>query len=197
MTSHFHVTLAHPTRRLTLIAGIAFVATVLSACAGFGPRTVDVPMEKLQASLAKQFPYNSDFARLLDLTVTSPKLRALPDENRLATEVALSIAPRFMNNTKLAGALTIDSALRFEASDQTVRLSNPRVRKLDIAGLKSEESKAINMTKLGEFLLENAMQDMIVYQVKEEDRKRFGANIASGDFKVTNEGLSITLTPQK
>ncbi len=179
------------------ITCLALIASVLTACAGFGARTVDVPMEKLQASLAKQFPYNSDFARLLELTVTSPKLRALPEENRLATEVALSIAPRFMNNTKLAGTLTIDSALRFEASDQTVRLSNPRVRKLDIAGLKSEDGKTLNVAKLGEFLVENAMQDMIVYQVREEDRARLGANIASGDFKVTPEGLSVTLTPQK
>lgn len=180
-----------------LIALSAFSLILLSACASFGPQTVDVPMWQLQESLTRKFPLNSEFARMMNLTLSTPKLRALPDENRIGTEVDLSIAPRFFNNIKLAGKLSVDSALRFEPADQTVRLSKPRIRNLSVDGLKDIKSSEINLAGLSEFILENALQDMVVYQVTPEQAQRFGANIASGDFRVTPNGLSVTLTAQQ
>jgi hypothetical protein len=170
----------------------SFIAAVLlSGCAGLMSHTVEVPLEKLQASLAKQFPFNSDFARLMDLTISSPKLRTLPEENRIATEVEVSLAPRFTSG-KISGTLWMDSALRFEPSDSTVRLVKPRLTKLDVAG-----AKDINLKKIAEFIVESAMNDAVIYQVKEADLKRYGTNWVPSDFKVTRAGISVTLAPQK
>lgn len=178
--------------------GTLITATLLSGCTSLGTQTMEVPYEKLQSSLTKQFPYNSDFARLIDLTVTSPKLRMMPQENRIGTDVDVALAPRFMNS-KINGKLSLDSALRFEPKDLTVRLVKPRINKLDVAGLKMAENVGgadINLNKLAEFIVENAMNDMVVYQVKEEELKRFGTTWKPGEFKVTATGISVSFAPQ-
>lgn len=183
---------------LSFIAAAALgIAALLNGCAGLMSQTVEVPLEKLQSSMAKRFPVNSDFARLMELTISSPKLRTLPQENRIATDVELLLAPRFMNN-KINGTLSMDSALRFEPKDRTVRLVKPRISKLDMAGLKlGDVSSDINLNKLAEFIVESAMNDLIVYQVKEEELKRYGTTWVPGEFKVTSSGVSVSLAPQK
>jgi hypothetical protein len=175
------------------------IGALLHGCAGLMSQTVDVPLEKLQSSMAKRFPLNSDFARLIELTISSPKLRTLPEENRIATEVEVLLAPRFINN-KINGTLAMDSALRFEAKDRTVRLVKPRISKLDMVGLNlgdSLGSSDINLNKLAEFIVENAMNDLVVYQVKEEELTRYGTTWVPGEFKVTRSGISVSLAPQK
>jgi hypothetical protein len=184
----------------SFIAAAMFgIGALLNGCAGLMSQTVDVPLERLQSSMAKRFPFNSDFARLIELTISSPKLRTMPEENRIATEVEVLLAPRFMNN-KINGTLAMDSALRFEPKDRTVRLVKPRISKLDMAGLKlgdSVGSNDINLNKLAEFIVENAMNDLVVYQVKEEELKRYGTTWVPGEFKVTRSGISVSLAPQK
>ncbi len=177
--------------RFSGISSFLAAALLICGCAGLMSHTVEVPLEKLQASLAKRFPYSSDFARLIDLTISSPKLRALPEENRIATEVEVTLAPRFTSG-KFSGTLAMDSALRFEPGDNTVRLVKPRVTKLDLA-----EAKDINLKKVAEFIVEGAMNDAVVYQIKEDELKRYGTNWVPSDFKVTSTGISVTLAPQK
>jgi hypothetical protein len=184
-------------RSLARLACIVVVC-VTAACTGMGARTVDVPMDKLQASLDKRFPMNTTFAELFDLKIIAPKLSAMPAANRIATELGLSLLPRFTKRS-FEGTLTMDSELRFEASDSTVRLVNPHVQSFDLPGFKLSDTAQgdLNLGKLAAGFIESAMNDMVVHEVKTDDLKRLGTQWKPQDIKVTASGLSVTLLPQK
>ena len=182
-------------KKLLVLICIALVA----ACSGLGglmgPRTLQLSQGQMEEALAKRFPFNGEFAKLLDVQAFAPKLRMLPDQNRIATDLTLALSPKIIGS-KFSGALSVDSALRFEPRDGTVRLANPRVSKFDISGLSSGVEKGLDLQRIGQLVIEQALNDFVVHTVKPEDLKRGGATWKPGEFRVTASGLELTLTPE-
>jgi hypothetical protein len=175
---------------------------LLVACSGMGglggllgPRTLSLSQAQMEAALAKRFPFNGEFAKLIDVQALAPKLRLLPESNRIATDLTLALSPKIIGG-KFSGALSVDSALRFEPSDGTVRLANPRVSKFDITGLSGNVERGLDLQRIGQLVIEQALNDFIVHTVKPEDLKRGGTTWKPGEFKVTSSGLELTLTPE-
>jgi hypothetical protein len=192
------------TRSLTLRRGrLALAAGALLLAAGcasvsdlLGPRTLSVPLDRIETAVGKQFPFNSRFAEVFDVTASTPKLRLMPEQNRIGTDLDLSVAPRLLSR-KFTGKLSMDSGLRFEPSDNSIRLVSPRVNTLDVSGLGSGAEKLINVNKLGQYLIEQMLNDYTVYKFTEEDLKKAGTKWLPGDFKVTSSGLALTLNPEQ
>ena len=79
--------LSSVSRRRWLIA--ALVPLALAGCSALqtGPRHLDISEAQLLSRIAARFPVKQRYLGLFEVTLERPRLRLLPEENRLGTEV--------------------------------------------------------------------------------------------------------------
>ena len=115
---------------LTLPAWLALGSSACSASPdGRNQPGYTVSAEQLQQAVAKRFPLRYPLGGLIDLNVLAPRLRLLPEVNRLGTDMIVEAAGPALRRS-YAGAFDLDFALRYEASDRTVRAHQLRVNSL-------------------------------------------------------------------
>ena len=183
--------------RLALVVVLAVVA-VLSACADlFGPRTVEVSRARLQELIARRFPIDRRVLNAIDITVDSPRLTMQPESNRVAVEVSLRAGSDGAVSTQVNGSLLVSEGLRFEPSDNTVRLVDVRVERFAIDGLPGNWQRQLDrLDRLGKPLAKALLDDQVLYALRPKDIAALeGRGVRPGDLRVTATGLSITLLP--
>lgn len=173
---------------------VAVAALGLAACANLtGPRTLTVSPGQIEQALTRQLPLERAYGDLVDVRVRHPVVRLLPDENRIAAAFDIRVTPRLLGRS-YDGHLALDSALRFEPQDGTLRLSNPRIRQLDVAGWAGGDAAVLQ--RLGSFVIEELLHDAPVYRLAPGDLTYAGVRYLPGDLRVTPAGLAVTLVPQ-
>ena len=188
---------AHPTRRRWLASLVITSAAIASAsftgCAVLqSQNSVTLSESDLQRLLERSFPLDRRLLDILDVTVTSPKVRLLPESNRLGTELEVGTRDRLFGG-RWRGRLALDSALRYEPSDQSIRLAQVRVRSFSLDGGVTPGSQA---ERLGAVLAERVLEDFTVYRVPAERAAQLlRAGVAPGAVTVTQRGVEITLAP--
>jgi hypothetical protein len=177
--------------------GILVLAAVagLCACAGLDPNSVTLSESDLQRLLEREFPRQQRVMELLDVNLSKPSLRLVPERNRVATSLDLSASER-LSGRVLRGSLAIEHALRYEASDATLRLANVRVDalRLDVAGTPLSGQAA----RLGGLLVEQLLDDFVIYRLSDERRQRLArAGVNGVDVAVTARGVELKLVPAR
>lgn len=178
-------------RTMALLGG----ASLLGGCAGgIRPRTVSLSEDHLLRMLAGRFPFRERYLQTLDVTVGMPKLRFLPQSNRLATEMRLTAAERLLNRS-WEGSIGLSHGLRYEPSDLSVRLTQLRVDRLDVSGAPSAlESQ---LARVANLMAEQMLQDYPVHRFRPEDLRGLqGLRYVPAGMRVTHSGVSISLEPQ-
>ena len=169
-------------------------AALLAACTAFAPRTVDVPQERLQELIARRFPIDRRVLDAIDITVDSPRLSLEPENNRIAVEMALRAGSGGAISAQLSGSLRVSEGLRFEPSDNTVRLVDVRVERFAIEGLPGHWQRQLD--RLGKPLAKALLDDQVLYALRPKDVAVLGGRgVRPGDLRVTATGLTITLLP--
>ena len=177
-------------------AAIGALVCLLAACAALlGPRTVDVPRARLQALLDRQFPVETRLLELFDATLSAPRLLLRPETNRIATEFDVTVADRLFK-VPHRGTLALDYGLRFEASDNTVRLTTVRVERFEIDGVPAPLQRQLG--RIGVQLAEQQLSERVLYTLRPEDVATVqGRGYRPADIRVTPAGLTITLLPNE
>jgi hypothetical protein len=187
-------------KRLFHWALIATLGSLLLACTGapllasMAPRSVNVPAERLQQAITERFPIKQRLADVLELEVLPPRLSLLPASNRLATDVDLNVADRLMGG-RYSGTIALDFGLRFEPSDNTIRMMGARVNRVSLAGVPEPYQTAIsrNAPRLAERLFDNR----VLHQFSDKDLSLVtGLGLEPGEITVTPKGLTVTLVPR-
>lgn len=169
---------------------LLWLAAWLAGCAS-GPRTVEVPRERLEAALAQRFPFQSRYLDVIDLQVSAPRLALLPESNRLRTAFALTAASRLLRNP-VAGDIELSFALRFAPADNSIRLADVRVERLELVGL--PEALRGQSQRLGPFLAERMLDGAVLHTFRPEDIAR-AQGWTPGEIRVTSRGVQVTLLP--
>lgn len=184
-------------RRL-LLAGTAGLAVWgLAGCALFqpGPRTVDISEARLAQMIAGQFPFNNRYLEIFDVSLASPRVRLLPAENRIGTEVGYSIGTLF-GSRAMQGTMNLSYGLRFEPSDNTVRLTQVRIDGFEVPGV--PQAYANRASRLGALLAENLLQDFAIHRFSAEDLASSNVwGYQPGAMTVVPGGLRLQLDPVK
>lgn len=194
-------------RHLVALAGLASLGSALlgglAGCAGLGgPQVITLGQAELDNLLARKFPMTRRVLELLDVTLSAPRLQLLPERNRIAVLLDLASRERLSG---LAGRarLDFDSALRYEPRDATLRLTQVRVQQLSLDGggppgpaatTPAGTGAASRLARLGQSLVETALEDLTLYSVPAErlaDLRRLG--LVPGAVTVTARGVEITL----
>ncbi len=175
---------------LTLASWLALGGPACSALPeARGQPSYKVSAEQLQRAVAQRFPLRYPVGGLLDLNVQAPRLRLLPELNRLGTEMVVEAAGPALKRS-YTGAFDLDFALRYEASDQSIRAHQLRVNSLRFSGLPPGSSELLNA--YGPALAEQALQEVVLHQLRPQDLALADAmGLQPGSITVTPQGLVI------
>ena len=178
------------TRRCLLLALGAGAG--LAGCAGLaGPPRLRFGERELAAMLERHFPLERRLLEVIDVEVRTPRLRLLPERNRIAARVDIGTRDRLFGS-RLNGELDFDSALRFQARDQTLRLDQVRVQDLKVAG--SGGDARTPFERLGAALAERVLEGMVLYTLPAERAEQLRrAGLAPGAVTVTSGGVEVEL----
>jgi hypothetical protein len=148
-----------------------------------------VSAAQLQQMAAQRFPVRYPVAGLLNLDVQAPLLRLLPEHNRLSAQMAVDAAgPALV--VKQKGSFEVDFALRYEASDRSIRAHKLRFRQLRVAGLEPAASELLNV--YGPSMAEQSLQEVVLHQLRPQDLAvADGLGMQPGSITVTDSGLVI------
>lgn len=187
-------------RRIFLIATTALLATSLIGCAALRPqpKTLNISQERLMQLIAGQFPFNSKMLEVLDVGVSSPKISFDAVNNRINTSLALNVAGSgiagLVTKREYKGGIDLSYGLRFEPSDNSVRMTDVKVAKLNVDGAPDLMERPIS--RLGLALAQKLLSDQVLYKVSAQDMEAAkGWGYKPGAFKVGATGLAITLDP--
>lgn len=165
-------------------------AAAASAAAGAGSQpSYKVSVEQMQQVLAQRFPRRYPLAGLLDLNVQAPRLRLLPEQNRLGTEMVVQAGGPALRRS-YSGAFDLDFALRYEASDQSIRAHQLRVNSLRFANLPPRPAELLDA--YGPALAEQTLQEVVLHQLRPQDLALADVmGLQPGSITVTAQGLTI------
>lgn len=176
-------------------AGLVLVAA-LAGCAGLGssPRTVDISEARLLELMSRPFPRSQRYLDLFEVTLSAPRVRLIPSQNRIGTELAYVVGASLFSERQMTGTLGLSYGLRFEPSDATVRLTQVEVERFDLRGV--PKAYAGRAQQLGALLAENLFRDLVVHRLDAADRRRLeGRGIRPGALSVVPGGLRLQLDP--
>lgn len=149
-----------------------------------------VSASQLEQAIGKRFPRSYPVSGLFNLEAQAPKLRFMTAQNRLGAEMAMqAIGPALRR--AYPGLFDVDFALRYEASDLTIRASQLRVNALRFDGLPPGPSALLSA--YGPALAEQTLQDVVLHQLKPQDLALpDGMGLQPGQITVTVSGLTIS-----
>ncbi len=184
---------------LTLPGWIAFAAAAGAARAATpnapGGTGYKVTLEQLQQAVAQRFPRRYEMGSLLNLNVQAPRVRLLPELNRLGTEMAVDAAGPALSRTS-TGTFDVDFALRYEASDQTLRAHQIRLNALRLDDM--APGPAALLQAYAPTLASQALKEVVLHKLKPQDLMLTdGLGLEPGSITVTAKGLTIALVPKK
>lgn len=108
---------------------------------------------------------------VFEVNVASPQLRLLGERNRIATALEVRARDRLFGG-QWSGRLAFDSALRWEPSDRSVRLSEVRVGELDLdAASGASAARRPQAERLGAVLAQNVLEDFAIYRCRPSARR--------------------------
>ena len=150
---------------------------------------------QLEQALGKRFPRRYPMGGLLDLEAQVPRLRFMTEQNRLGVEVPMLAAGPALRRS-YNGIFDLDFALRFEASDLSIRAHQLRVNALQFEGLPPQTSAVLAV--YGPSLAEQSLQDVVLHQLKPQDLALpDGMGLQPGSINVTAQGLVITFVQKQ
>ena len=185
-------------RRLVLglaSTGVA-VLVALAGCASglLAPKSVNLSERELADLVNRAFPLDRKLLEVVDLHVSAPRLKLLPERNKLAVDLELDGADRVFGKS-FKGRLAFESGLRFEPSDQSLRLAQVKVNELS---LDSGGAAPALSQRLGAALAEKVLEGYPLHRLSEDrwaQLKKYG--VQPGAVRVTGGGLEMALEPMR
>ena len=178
------------------LGAAALSAWALTGCAALqpGPRTIDISEKKLMEAIARQFPRSNRYLELFDVTLDTPRLRLMPAENRIGTQLDFTVGMPLVETRSQRGTLSLSYGLRLEASDNTVRLTDVRLENMRLPDV--SPAHAARFKRLGGALVEVLLPDLVVHRLKPEDLEAVGRRgYQPGALRVVPGGLELRLDP--
>lgn len=171
---------------LTLAAGLSLSFSACAASPGFTVSTA-----QLQQALARRFPRRYALGGgLLDVNVQTPQLRLLPEQNRLASATALDAGGPVLGARSYGGTLDMDFALRYEASDRSIRAHGLHVNSLQINDLPPRAAQQLNA--YAPVLAERLLGEVVLHQLSAQELALPETMGLEPRITVTPKGLRVS-----
>jgi hypothetical protein len=185
-------------KRRSIMGAAVCLAWAVIGCAT--SRAADQPAykvstEQLQRVIGGHFPVRYPVGKLFNLEVEAPRLRLLPELNRVASEMMLDAAGPALRRS-YRGSFEVDFALRYERSDRSIRAHELRVHSFRLPGLPPQTVQLLEA--YAQALAEQALLEVVLHRLSPRDLALADAmGLQPGDITVTAEGLVIGLVAKQ
>eukprot|EP01041_Mallomonas_annulata_P018243 gene18243-37082_t len=143
----------------------------------------------LQAAVGQRFPLRYPVQGLLNLDLQPPTLSLLPAQNRLRAAMVVDAAGTALNRSH-RGTFDLDFALRYEASDRTLRAHQLRIDRLRFPSLQPSVVELLNT--YAPALAEQSLREVVLHRLQPQDLRMADAmGMQPGAITVTDSGLVI------
>ncbi len=180
-------------RMLTLPAWLLATGAAgpgLSGAHAAGQPGYTVSTGQLEQAVAERFPRRYPVGGLLDLTLLTPRLRLLPELNRLGAEMPVEADGPALGR-RYSGTFDVDFALRYEARDRTVRAHRLRLQALRFPDLPPGPSALLDA--YGTALAEQSLGEIVLHTLRPQDLALPDAmGLQPGSITVTPRGLAVS-----
>jgi len=188
-----------PKRRRLLASAAALLAIQLGGCslapAHAAQPNYKISLAQLQRVMARRFPRRYPVRGVIDLDIDVPQLRLLPDANRVGAQFTIRASGPLLQRSR-NGGIDLDFALRYEASDRTIRAYEITVNRADVEGLRPDAAQLLDAyvrASASESLLE-----LVVHQLQPKDLALADTmGLEPGDITVVADGLVVGFVPKQ
>ncbi len=158
-----------------------------------GPRYT-VSAAQLQRSVTARFPLRYPVPGVLTLELQVPQLSLLPEQNRMSVEMAAAAAGPALNRSH-TGSFEISFALRYEASDRSIRAHQLHFKRLQFPTLQPGVVDMLNT--YGPALAQQSLLEVVLHQLRPQDLALADVmGLQPGSITVTDAGLRIGFLPK-
>ncbi|WP_229411014.1 MULTISPECIES: DUF1439 domain-containing protein [unclassified Massilia] len=179
---------------LMAAAGVAVTAgALLASCASLtGPRRVELSEAKLQAGLERRFPLRNRLLELFDVQLTRPQVAILPQSDRVALTMDMSVSPPFLRQS-WAGTMTLSGHLYVDAARSGVFLADAHVDRFDIEGM--DGARARDLGRAADVLMNQLVRDVAIYSFRMDDLRYAGTQFVPTRLETVPGALVVTVEP--
>jgi len=171
------------------------VTSGLTGCASvLAPRSVELPLARLQQAMQSRFPLNNRYLDLFDVTVSRPQLSLQPDTNRVTVGLEVRIAPPFLKNP-WEGRLDLSGVLAIDMARRAIVLTEPRLENLTIDSVTG--TYTAKLARLGALLVEDGLNKLPVYTFKPDELQWAGMRVVPTKITVRANSLVVSFEPAK
>lgn len=192
MTSAARSQTDRPGRRAVVIV---LAACLLAACTSLrGPRTVEVSAGELSRRLAEQFPLERRWLDLIDVQMSSPRLRTDAPSQRVHTAFDLRLGDRLFGR-RFTARLAMSARLHLELSDHSIRLREVALEDFSADG--ADDAWLARAGRLPAWIVSQSLENVPVYRLGADQIDRLAREgLHVRDLRVTNDGLAFTVAPR-
>ena len=148
-----------------------------------------VSAEQLQQAISQRFPVRHKVEGLLNFDVQEPRLRLLPEQNRIASDMVVEVAGPALRRS-YNGALELDFELRYEPTDQSIRAHRLQVHSLRLSGLPQRTAEMLEA--YGPKLAEQALHEVVLHRLRPQDLALADTmGLQPATITVTSQGLVV------
>ena len=185
--------LGGPRRLCRMLKTIAvLVLALLAGCANLVvPKSITLDEPELQRLVERRFPQERRFLEVLDVTVETPRMGVLGERHKVSTALQVRVHER-LSGRQWHARMALDSALRYEPGDQTLRLRDVRVNEFRVDD--GNTGTSAQAERVSSLVAEKLLEDLVIYRLpadKLEQLRRLG--VAPGAVSITSRGVEITL----
>jgi len=175
---------------------LALVCALLAGCAGImGPRTVEVPLAKLQERLDKRVMLSDTrLMGLIDVRLGRPLLSLYPDTQRVSLALDAAMTP-ILATKGISGSFTVSGRLEIDAPRHVIVLRDPKLERLSLEGVTSERQG--DYTKVASLLVDKVTADIVLHQFDPAELRVAGVQYYPSRIDVRRDALAVILVPEK
>lgn len=184
---------SHRFSRIKSIFLALLACSLLASCAGLiGPRQLEVPLSRMQEGLERRFPINNRAMVLLDVQLNHPQLTMLPESDRVALSLDVSVAPPFIRQS-WSGSLSLSGRLAIDNTRHAVFIRDARVDQIDINGVDEERQRQFRL--VANLVVDQITREVPVYSFRPEDLRFAGVQFAPTGVMTSSRGLLVNFEP--
>ncbi|NPC55670.1 DUF1439 domain-containing protein [Caenimonas soli] len=173
-------------KRRIVVIGLCLVLGMSHAA---GQPQYKVSAEQLQQAIGQRFPVRHKVEGLLNFDVQEPRLRLLPEQNRIASEMLVDVAGPALRRS-YTGALELDFELRYEPADQSIRAYRLQVHSLRLSGLPPRTAEMLEA--YGPRLAEQSLREVVLHRLRPKDLALADTmGLQPSTITVTSQGLVV------
>jgi hypothetical protein len=177
-----------------LAAALAFGLAVFAVPPAAAQPSYKVSADQLHRVLGQRFPLRYEVPGVLELRVQQPRLKFLPEHNRLGSELVIDASAPALRRSH-SGAIDLDFALRYESSDQTIRAHQIRVQSVRLPSLSPDAAAVLD--GYARASAERALLEVVLHQLEPRDLALADTmGLEPGSITVTSDGLVIGFIPR-